>query len=376
MKTLTLSAQKEGLNRQRLKGGAEGFYTLKNCFITADKTIKSRPGTVKLVTLDAGTKGLFGFGDNLQVFSSESVTVPAGYENNIILHPTAGVAIKRIHYASPIFGRLYVVAEFENGDVFHYWLQEPDEWEASTNYVFGQQVQPTVENGYVYEVTNVDPTISWQANTAKAVGDFVQPTTFNNFKYEAIAVTGTPVLTGDTEPVWPTVAGETVVERRYVTLNNTTSPGTGTSPTPSPPKPSCVVVEAYVADGRQAMDVGVGSTLQLANLDLSSGIGVVTYAETEDADCVTLVTSGGIKLTCSRTAPIGTSEGFIPAPDCMGKLVAVQDGGKAWQQVTEIQDAGMRKVRHITCENAAFWAGDEKGKYMLHHNAKPPYVNR
>lgn len=54
-------------------------------------------------------------------------------------------------------------------------------------------------------------TTAWAADTAKTQNDTVYPTTENGFYYTATTVAG-DTKTGLSEPTWPTIAGETVVD--------------------------------------------------------------------------------------------------------------------------------------------------------------------
>lgn len=237
MKQALLSTPKNGINRLRTKGGAnnDSLFDLVNGYVETAGTVRCRPGTRKRATMPFGTAGLSTFAGKLLVFAAVPVSVSDPLVDLVILrHPAgSGSLLSKIHYAAPFLGRMYVVAEFANGDVFHYWVQNPSQWSANTIYQFGAIVQPSAENGFVYKITNADPTIAWQSNTEKVIGDFVQPTTYTGFKFQATSVTGaTPVRTSDTEPEWPATEGATIVERRYATSGSTTAPGSGTPPVP------------------------------------------------------------------------------------------------------------------------------------------------
>lgn len=236
-----LAQQVDGINLMRSKGGASpgSLFDLKNGWVTSKRTIKARPGTVKDVTFPAETVGVVGFENKFHTFTHLPYigTLNPLVVVNILRHPTGGsAALKRIHRAAPFLGRLYVVAEFTDGVVQHYWIEAPTAWAASTAHTFGAVVQPTTATGFYYELKTASTVPAWQANTETVVGDIRQPRVANGFKYTASAVTGTaPIRTGNTEPVWPTVAGATVTERRYVTeaqvppgSTTPTDPATGT----------------------------------------------------------------------------------------------------------------------------------------------------
>ena len=216
-----IAEQSDGINLLRSKGGASprALFDLKNGYVTSKKTINAKPGSVNVASAP-GTKGGVGFENKIHVFAATPVVVSDPLiVVNVLRHPTGGAAgLLKIHRAFAYLGRLYVVAEFTDGVVQHYWLEAPSAWQANTAMAYGARVQPMTANGYYYELATVNSFPAWQANTEVAIGSVKQPTTANGFKYTVTATTGTaPIRTGNTEPAWPTVDGATVVERRWVT---------------------------------------------------------------------------------------------------------------------------------------------------------------
>ena len=231
MTDINLNALKAGINRLRTKGGADpsSLYDLVNGFVTIDGSIQSRPGTVRHAALPAGTKGLCAFDGGMVVFSSTPQTMPAGYTCEVLSHPTDDTqTIVEIHFAAPFMGFLYVVAEFSNGDVFHYWLQSGGTWEALTMYRANDTVLPTVKNGLRYQAVMNDNPVAWAPSVPRAVGDVVQPTVYTGWKYTVIAVDGDNPASGLIEPDWLESDGAIVYEDQDNTPTPTTpTPGTG-----------------------------------------------------------------------------------------------------------------------------------------------------
>lgn len=226
-----LNALKQGIVRLRTKGGADPstLYDLLNGYVTIDGSIQSRPGTVKEIDLPAGTKGMCAFGGKLHVFSTTPMdSGNPKYVVHALHHPNANFSgqIKEIHFASAFMGALYVVAEFTDDNVYHYWLRTPDAWKAGATYDIGDLVSPSVDNGWMYEASADNPPPAWDPGMSVKVGDEVQPTTYNGWKYKAVQVDGDGT-TGDTEPEWPTSDGAQVIE----TVDQTPA----SSPTPTPP---------------------------------------------------------------------------------------------------------------------------------------------
>ena len=55
MRDFAITSAKQGVTRQRNKGGPakDSFYTLKNCYVTSDRSVVPRPGTRLDTTLPA-----------------------------------------------------------------------------------------------------------------------------------------------------------------------------------------------------------------------------------------------------------------------------------------------------------------------------------
>lgn len=213
---IKLNALKSGINRLRTKGGADpsSLYDLVNGYVTIDGSAQSRPGTVRKIALPSGTKGLCAFDGGFVVFSNVSTPISdPTYTCEVLVNPNDPTqAIKEIHFAAPFMGFLYVVAEFDNGDVFHYWLQSEGTWTADTLYKIGDTVIPTTKNGFRYQPVLKENPVAWAAGVPRAVGDVVQPTVYNGWKYTVIEVDGTAPASGATEPTWPEAEGATVTE--------------------------------------------------------------------------------------------------------------------------------------------------------------------
>jgi hypothetical protein len=217
VRQITLSAIKAGITRLRDKGGAspDSLYDLLNGHVDASRSPVSRNGTSLDHTLPVGTVGLCAFQGKLHVFASDFVDPGSeAYVIDILKHPDVDYAggLSKIHFAKPFLGFLYVVAEFENGDVFHYWLQFKGNWQASTFYKIDDTVKPSSPTGFFYKATSVDNPPAWNPSTKYAVGDVVQPTVYNGYKYTVVEADGDSPASGTAEPAWPITDGAQVTE--------------------------------------------------------------------------------------------------------------------------------------------------------------------
>ncbi len=246
MRTIPLTVIEGGINRLLTKGGAraDDLYDLVNAYVTKARKIKPRPGTERVASLPTGTVGLCAFDGGLHVFASASVDLSAypDFTLHVLKHPyNQNAVLTTIHFAEPFLGALYVVGEFNEGQIYHYWLQDAETWEASTEYKVHQFVLPTTENGYAYRASRYgNPYPSWSAGVLRTAGNGssidpsrIEPTTYNGYYYEAIATEGDNPRSGDVEPTWPTNSGETVVEN---------TDGWTPTATPTPPDPPELIV--------------------------------------------------------------------------------------------------------------------------------------
>lgn len=235
-----LSTANAGMTRLRVKGNAQAatLYDLLNGYITLAGTIKPRPGSVVDTVLPANTKGLATHKCKLYVFSSTPVVMTdPDYVNAVCRHPSdPTVQILQIHFADAYMGFLYVAVEFEDGQIWHYWLEELDAWSSGTAYLIGDRVFGTTENGFAYEATrpgSAGP--AWQAGVVRTIGDIIEPTVYNGYKYEVIDVTGDNPASGENEPDWPAEAGAQVIE--YSAGNSFDEAGPSTIVYPNYPPP-------------------------------------------------------------------------------------------------------------------------------------------
>ena len=237
---INLTTAKGGMNRMRVKGSPspESLYELTNAYVDASGAIRSRPGTTLDVTFPAGTHGLMPYQDRLLVFATTVIaTGDADYECVAVPHPTdSTVEIEKIHFAAPFMGYPFVVVEYDNADVYYFWLQETDAWEASTAYSLGDTVQPTTANGYVYVATRLDsPGVTWAAGVEREVGDAVEATTFDGFQYTVTVAEGNPARSGETEPTWNAEDGALTEESVDFTPASNSSTGSTDPGTTLPP---------------------------------------------------------------------------------------------------------------------------------------------
>lgn len=258
IRPVTLNATKAGMTRLRIKGGAspETLFDLTNGFVNASKCPQQRPGLTWLFNFanpslgkdgNAGiTKGTVSFKGIVYTFSHTPLT--SGSANFVILtlrHPTnTGVALKTIHFAQPFMGFMYVVAEYLDGFIGHFWLQNPAAWKANTQYMDNDMVQPTTPNGYYYQAARTinpptwTPLFQYRADNVNADlrnADRVQPNTYNGSYFIVKNVFGpgaaaTPPIarSSEVEPAWASTGlVNTAIVLEFSTASTPAVPTTG-----------------------------------------------------------------------------------------------------------------------------------------------------
>jgi len=232
MRQILLNDFSGGVNRLRTKGGASEkyLYTLKNAYVTHENTVQSRPGSYTTYKIPAGTIGLTAFQNKLHVFAGSIIVMTdARFVCNVIKHPVSTTAtLVAIHKAVPFTGNLYVVAEFNDGSIYHFYLRSPATWVASTDYMQNDLVIPSTPNGYAYRARRLGSAYpTWAAGAARAVSNIIEPTVYNGFYFTVTAVFGTNPTSGQIEPTWNASAGATTIESSDG-QQQPTPPGTGT----------------------------------------------------------------------------------------------------------------------------------------------------
>lgn len=109
--------------RRRVSGAPGSLWDLVNCHITRGGDIERRKALVPFFSLPAGTFGLADVSGQLFVFGglAPPAGIPGGIEYQRLEHPTDGtIQISRILDVDAFDAKLYVVAEFEDGSIFHY----------------------------------------------------------------------------------------------------------------------------------------------------------------------------------------------------------------------------------------------------------------
>lgn len=305
MRPVPLTVLKGGINRLKIKGGvsAQQLYDLTNAYITQAGTIVPREGTIRNATLNSSTVGLAAFKGQLNVFSTTLQTVPSGYVDNLLVHPTNPAAtLTKIWFAKPFLGFLYVAAQFSTGDIFHYWLQSNGPWAANTVYKTGAIVTPLASpNGLAFQaVRDVPQNSTWQPQATVTAGTVFEPSTYTGFMYRAVAVAGSSPHTGSTEPTWATTIGGVVQEFGDFDTNSTDSGTTQATSTSTGP----------VALGTNITDRYGNSSTIAGNTGTSGNVATPTVPA---ATTVTTWAPGTLYATGAVVQPSSNQGAFINA---------------------------------------------------------------
>ncbi len=201
MPAITFESFDAGLDLRKSADTADAnrLRVMRNCYLTTGKQIRKRPGLRRIAQLEAGTKGLIAAEGYLNTFYAQGSITHSNslFRARKVPHPSSAENVARVHFGDMFYGYLYAAIEYENGDTYHHYLDDPGAWAAATTYAANAFRRPTVENGFRYEVT-----------------------------------AGGGGASGGTEPTWPTAVGATVVDNaltwtcRAYTITDTKCPHT------------------------------------------------------------------------------------------------------------------------------------------------------
>lgn len=226
MQTVPLGNLKRGIDRTVIRGAGvgNGLYDLTNAYVTISGSVRRRQPFKRVAQLDARTVGLFSNRGKLHTFYTGTALespLPSLIALHILPPPSDTAAtLQAIAFDALYLGRQYVIARWDDGKWWHYWLPSTEAdgdapaWQASHAYAIDAVVQPTTPNGYTYTIANNAFPAAWKPATAYAVGAVVSPTVPNGWKYTCIDAIGDNPSSGTTEPVWPKTDGATVNEDR------------------------------------------------------------------------------------------------------------------------------------------------------------------
>lgn len=114
-----------GMDRRkpRVSGVPGSLWTLKNAVVTRGGMLQRAKKFVSTYTPEAGkTFGLGAVRGNLYVFGSEAApTVPLGLTYQRLQHADGTTAMTQVLDVDTFDGKLYVVAKFTDGAIFHYY---------------------------------------------------------------------------------------------------------------------------------------------------------------------------------------------------------------------------------------------------------------
>jgi hypothetical protein len=308
VRAFPLTVLNGGINRLRVKGGASAsqLYDLQNGFISNVGSIVPREGTIRTATLDSSTVGLAANNGTFNIFSSaySTAALPANYALNVLSNPNNTTSSPvTIFYAKPFMGFPYVVAQFSDSSIHHYWLQNNGTWTSTTDYTSASIVLPPVVNGLAYQGVREFPSQpNWAPDTLITSATYVEPNTPTGFAYQAIAVTGSPVHTGLIEPVWPTVAGGIVQEFGDFDVSTSDAGSTqGSSPFSTASPLGSNITDRY------------GDSATIANSGIFATSSAVLSSTTLASTKITTWTAGTNYATGAVVVPTTTQGAFVNA---------------------------------------------------------------
>ena len=114
------------LRKGQSTSDANRLRVLKNAYATEGRTIRKRPGTTKVATLEAGTTGLFSGNGKLNTFYGGMSTISHAntlfQSHNVRSPTTAALALSKVHYADVFNGYVYAAVEYSSGEKRHHYM--------------------------------------------------------------------------------------------------------------------------------------------------------------------------------------------------------------------------------------------------------------
>jgi len=105
---------------------ANRLRVLKNAYTTEGRTIRKRPGTAKVATLETGTVGLFAGNGKLNTFYGGTSTINHAntlFKSNNVRSPiSSALQLTSVHYADVFSGFMYASVEYTSGEVKHHYI--------------------------------------------------------------------------------------------------------------------------------------------------------------------------------------------------------------------------------------------------------------
>ena len=139
MPYILVSDFKAGMDRRRSQaaGAAGTLWTAENCFVSRGGDIVRAKKFVPTYTLPANTFGLAEIKDQLYVFGSAAApSMPTGVQYQRLQSGSDNMT--RVLDAEVFDGGLYVVAEFDDGGIYHFYDgARVTEWDALADAVSG-----------------------------------------------------------------------------------------------------------------------------------------------------------------------------------------------------------------------------------------------
>jgi len=144
MPYLLISDFKFGMDRRRdrVSGIPGTLWTGKNCHITRGGDVQRTKKFVSRFTLPAGSHGLAAIGEQLFVFDETnlSATIPAGVNFQQLIAPSTP-AMTRILDAKAFAGKMYVIAEYDDGSIYHFYdAARVTDWDTVADSIFDYSI--------------------------------------------------------------------------------------------------------------------------------------------------------------------------------------------------------------------------------------------
>jgi hypothetical protein len=116
---------------------ANRLRVLKNAHPTTGRFLRKRPCLKLVATLESGTVGLKGAGGKLNTFYATGSITHANslFKANLVPHPDSNTAteVASVHYCDAFLGYLYASIEYDDGTIWHHYLDANSSYPSTTD---------------------------------------------------------------------------------------------------------------------------------------------------------------------------------------------------------------------------------------------------
>ena len=175
--------------KQRVVGEIGTAWTIKNAHLTRGGDIDRRKSFVKQSgSFPSTTKGLYAINETLYTVgysAAQAGNVPSGVTHVLTQHPTPSTVLVKSLDAKGYDGTLYSIAEFADGNIYHYYgANRVTDWDTlaatiGSNNALAAALADAIDNSSAVNASNAGPVITISSSVAGTPFTITQNTVNN-----------------------------------------------------------------------------------------------------------------------------------------------------------------------------------------------------